>query len=325
MEYGVLSTAGIARTAVLPAIAASEHQVGAIASRSHERAAAVAEECSIPRHYGSYEALLDDSGIDAVYIPLPNGLHAEWIRRAADADLDVLCEKPLTVDAEEARAITAYCRQRDCTLMEAFMYRYHPRTERAIELARNRLTDIRSVSASFKFPLYGDPDDIRLDPALAGGSLMDVGCYAVSAARQFLGEPDRVYAHTDDSRATGVDTELAGVLEYDDGSSARVASGFDTPKVQRYRVEATNGWIEVPDAFDVPTGETLELRYEIDGARHTERFDPVDQYRLEIEHFAGCVDTGSRPRTDGEEAIANMRVIDGLVESASRDTPVDIA
>ena len=323
MEFGILSTAGIARTAVLPAIAASEHRVGAIASRTSERAAAVADEFSIPRHYGSYEALIDDGGIDAVYIPLPNGLHAEWIRRAADAGLDVLCEKPLTVDADEARSVVAYCDRRDCTLMEAFMYRYHPRTERAIELARDGLDDVRSVSASFKFSLYGDPDDIRLDPTLAGGSLMDVGCYAVSAARQFLGEPDRVYAHTDDSRATGVDTELAGVLEYDDGASARIASGFDTPKVQRYRIEATNGWIEVPDAFDVPAGE-LELRYEIDGQHGTERFDPVDQYRLEVEQFATCVETGSRPLTDGAEAIANMRVIDGLYESAARGTPVDL-
>ena len=325
MEFGVLSTAGIARKDVLPAITASEQQVGAIASRSRERAAAVAEEFSIPRHYGSYEALLDDTGIDAVYIPLPNGLHAEWIRRAADAGLDVLCEKPLTVDADEAREIVEYCRQRDCTLMEAFMYRYHPRTERAIELADTALDEVRSVSASFKFSLYGDPDDIRLDPTLAGGSLMDVGCYAVSAARQFLGEPDRVYAHSDDSRGTGVDTELAGVLEYDDGSSARIASGFDTPKVQRYRIEATNGWIEVPDAFDAPTDEALELDYEIDGQRHTEQFDPVDQYRLEVEGFADCVENDSQPLIDGAEAVANMRVIDGLYESATRGTPVDLS
>lgn len=325
MEFGILSTAGIGRKSVLPAIQASEHRVGAIASRSGAAAASVADEFSIPRRYEGYAALLDDPDIDAVYIPLPNGLHAEWIRTAADAGLDVLCEKPLTVDADEARAVVSYCEERDCTLMEAFMYRYHPRTQRAIELATDALADVRSVSATFKFPLYGDPDDIRLDPDLAGGSLMDVGCYAVSAARQFLGEPDRVYAHTDDSRETGVDTEFAGLLEYDNGSSARIASGFDTPTVQQYRIEGTNGWIEADDAFDAPVDEPLELRAEIDGERRVEQFDPVDQYRLEVDQFAACVETNRDPLTGGAEAIANMRVIDALSDSATRNAPVELS
>jgi predicted dehydrogenase len=324
MEFGILSTAGIAQKSVIPAIEASDHRVGAIASRTPNRARSVADEFSIPRHYGTYEALVDDDSIDAVYIPLPNGLHAEWIRRAADAGLHVLCEKPLTVDADEARAVDAYCEERGVTLMEAFMYRFHPRTERALELADTSLGEVRSVSSSFKFSLYGAPEDIRLDPALAGGSLMDVGCYAVSAARQFLGEPKRVYAHMDDSRQTGVDTEFAAILEYETGASARIASGFDTPKVQRYRVEGSNGWIEVTDAFDAPLDEQLELTYEIDGQYGRETFEPVDQYRLEVDHFADCAAAGRRPRTDGVEAIANMRVIDALYESAGRGGPVDL-
>jgi len=209
--------------------------------------------------------------------------------------------------------------------MEAFMYRFHPRTERAIELAAERLEDVRSVSAAFKFPLFGDPDDIRLDPDLAGGSLMDVGAYAVSAARQFLGEPDRAYAHTDDSRDAGVDTELAGILEYDDGASARVASGFDTETVHRYRVEARNGWIEVENAFDIPDDEPVELEYLIDGEHGVETFAPVDQYRLQVEQFVEYVEAGRRPRTDADEAIANMTVIDALYESAERGAPVRTA
>jgi len=324
MEFGILSTAAIARESVIPAIQATEASVGAIASRDADRAASVADELSIPRSYGSYDALLNDSDIDAVYIPVPNGLHAEWTKRAADAGLDVLCEKPLTVDAAEAREVVDHCERRDVTLMEAFMYRFHPRTERAIELAADRLDDVRSVSASFKFPLFGDPDDIRLNPGLAGGSLMDVGAYTVSAARQFLGEPDRAYAHMDDSRESGVDTEVAGVLEYADGSSARIASGFDTETVQRYRVEARNGWIEVEHAFSPPEDEAATLQYEIDGIRDSERFDLVDQYRLQIEHFIDCVESGSRPRTDGAEAIANMAVIDALYESADRHAPASV-
>ncbi|WP_049911465.1 Gfo/Idh/MocA family protein [Halorubrum lipolyticum] len=324
LTFGVLGTAGIARKAVVPAIAASDHALGAVASRDGGRAERFAEEHAIPRSYASYEALLEDDGIDAVYVPLPNGLHAEWTKRAADAGLDVLCEKPLAVDAAEAREVTDHCEDRGVTLMEGFMYRYHPRTERALELAERELADVRTVTATFRFPLYDRPNDVRLDPDLAGGSLMDVGCYPVSLVRAVLGAPDRAYAHTHDTRDAGVDTELAGVLEYEDGRSARVASGFDTQLVQQYRIDATNGWIAVERAFDAPADEPVELTYEIDGRRGVETFDPVDQYRLQVEHFAERVADGANPLTDGKEAVANMRVIDALFESAAGTESVPI-
>jgi len=316
LTFGVLGTAGIARTAVIPAIAASDHALGAVASRDAERAERFAEETVIPRSYGSYEALLEDDGIDAVYVPLPNGLHAKWTKRAADAGLDVLCEKPLASDATAARDVVQHCEERGVTLMEGFMYRYHPRTERALELVERELADVRTVTATFRFPLYDRPNDVRLNPDLAGGSLMDVGCYPVSLVRAVLGTPDRAYAHTHDTRDAGVDTELAGVLEYEDGRSARVGSGFDTQLVQRYRIDATNGWVAVERAFDAPADEPVELTYEIDGRRGVETFGPVDQYRLQVEHFARCIADGSSPLTDGADAIENMRVIDALHESA---------
>ena len=326
LTFGVLGTAGISRDAVIPAIAASDHAVGAVASRDGGRAAAFAEAASIPRSYGSYEALLTDDELDAVYVPLPNGLHAEWTTRAADAGLHVLCEKPLAVDAAEAREVTDHCADRGVTLMEGFMYRYHPRTERVLELVERELDDVRTVTSTFRFPLYDRPDDVRLDPALAGGSLMDVGCYPVSLVRAVLGEPDRAYAHANDTRDAGVDTELAGVLEYDDGRSARVASGFDTQLVQRYRIDATNGWIAVEQAFDAPTDEPVELTYQIDGRRGVETFEPVDQYRLQVEHFADRVADDADPLTDGEAAVANMRVIDALAESGDGgDDAVDVS
>lgn len=324
MDFGVLSTAGIAQKAFLPAVELSDHETVAIASRSEERAAALADEYDIDHVYDGYSSLLEDAPIDAVYIPLPNGLHAEWTKAAADAGVDVLCEKPLAIDTVEAREVVDYCEQRDVTLMEGFMYLYHPRTRRALEIADEQFGTIRSVTASFKFSLTGRPDDIRLSPDLHGGSLMDVGCYPVSVARQFLGEPARVYAHADDSRDAGVDTEFVGILEYASGASARIASGFDTQKTQYYRVEAENGWLEVRNAFDVPGGEPLELEYEVDGRHALETFEPVDQYRLEVEHFADCVENGQTPRTDGSEAIANMAVLDGLAQSADAGTAVDI-
>jgi predicted dehydrogenase len=322
MDFGVLSTAGIAQKAFLPGIEASNHDATAIASRNAADARAVAAEYGIEASYGGYDELIANADVDAVYIPLPNGLHAEWTKRAADAGLDVLCEKPLAVDAAEARDVVDHCADQDVTLMEAFMYRYHPRTERAFDLARDELEDVRSVTATFKFRL-DRTEDIRLSPELAGGSLMDVGCYPVSVVRQVLGEPERAYASAADTREAGVDTELTGILEYADGATGRVSSSFDTQTVQRYRIEGTNGWIQVENAFDVPDGR-LELEYRIDGRGGVETFDPVDQFRLEIDHFADCVAADRTPRTDGEEAIANMRVLDALSESAERGRHVEI-
>jgi len=324
MRFGILSTAKIAREDVIPGIKKSNHEVLATASRDSDRAAAVADDLDIDRSYGSYEALLKDEEVDAVYNPLPNALHAEWTRAAADAGKHVLCEKPLTADAQTAAELHTYCADRGVTLMEAFMYRFHPRTERAAAIVREELEGVHAVDASFKFALRGRPDDIRLDPDLAGGSVMDVGCYAISAARLFLGEPDTVVARTRDSRGAGVDTDMAAVLTDDDGALARVASGFDSPATQTYRVEAENGWLEVETAFDIGPDESATIEYAIDGRTVVETFDPVDQYTLEVEHFADAVETGQTPRIDADESVANLAVIEALYESAANRSPVAI-
>lgn len=324
MNFGIISTANIGRVAVVPAIVDSDHEVTAVASRDRAKADEFAEEFGIPTVYGSYEALLEDDELDAVYNPLPNALHAEWTKRAADAGLHVLCEKPLATDATQAREMRDYCSEQGVTLMEAFMYRYHPRTERAVEVVREELGDVRSMKSSFQFPL-DDPEDVRLDADLAGGSLMDVGCYAVSAARLFLGEPRQCYATTHDAGDYGVDTKLAGVLEYEDGRTAEVSCGFETSDTQFYRVEAEDGWLEAPEAF-APRGDGgATLEYEVDGRHVVEEFEPIDQYRLEVEQFAECVESGTSPRIDGDEAVRNMVVIDALRESAERGEPVSVS
>jgi predicted dehydrogenase len=323
MRFGVLSTANIGRAAVIPAIRRSEHEVVAVASRDPDRAREFADEMGIDRAYGSYGDLLDDGDLDAVYNPLPNALHAEWTTRAADRGLDVLCEKPLGVDAAEAVEMGEHCEDAGVTLMEAFMYRYHPRTERVESVVAEELGDVRGVEATFQFPLPA-VENIRLDPDLAGGSLMDVGCYAVNAVRTLLGEPDRVFGSVHDSRDCGVETHASGVLEYDDGARARVASSFDTCDLQRYRVEAENGYLVAESAF-VPRGDDgVQIEYEVDGRHVVETFDPVDQYRLEVEHFADCVERGVTPRTDATEAARNMRVIDALYGSAERSAAVTV-
>jgi predicted dehydrogenase len=323
MNFGVLGTANIAAGAVIPAIQDSDHEVFAIASREERRARETADDLGIDRAYGSYEALLADGDLDAVYNPLPNALHAEWTKRAADAGLDVLCEKPLAVDAEQAREMGGYCDDRGVTLMEAFMYRYHPRTERAVEVARQRLGELQSVHAAFLFPLP-DRYDIRVDPDLAGGSLMDVGCYAVSAARLFLGEPERVHATSHDARDCGVDTRFSALLEFGGGRTATITAGFDSPDAQHFRVDAADGWLGADPAF-VPRGDDgVTMVSEVDGRHVEERFDPTDQYRLQVEQFADCVAAGERPRTDAEEAVRNMATIDALYESAERGEPVPV-
>ena len=321
MKFGIISTANIADVAVVPAIDDSEHEVQVVASRSADAAASFAKRHDIPETYNSYEALLD-ADVDAVYNPLPNALHAAWTKRAADAGLDVLCEKPLAVDAEEAVDVVEHCEDAGITLMAAFMYQYHPRTARAKAIARDELGDLRHVHAAFNFPLP-DREDVRLDPDLAGGALMDVGCYSVSAARQFLGEPLLVDAATHDGRDCGVDTKIAGTMEFADGATATVEASFETRGYQSYRVEGTNGWLEARDAYNPSEGETV-LRWGTDEKTVEETFDHVDQYRLEVEHFAASVRHGRDPLTDGEEAVANMRAIDALYEAAATGESVPL-
>ncbi|MFB6113652.1 MAG: Gfo/Idh/MocA family protein [Halodesulfurarchaeum sp.] len=322
MRFGVISTADIGLEAVIPAIRGTDHEVLAIASRDGDRARTVAEERGIPRAYERYEALLEDDDVEAVYNPLPNALHAEWTRRAADFGKDVLCEKPIATDAEEARGVFEHARERGVTVMEAFMYRFHPLTERAVDIARDELEDVHAVTSEFSFDLGNRTEDIRLDPELAGGSLMDVGCYAVNVARLFLGEPGQVMASTVDRRSSGVDTGMAGVLSYEDGSLARVASGFDTPLTQYYRVQASNGWLAVNPAFDLPADRTLEIEYQVDGTKRTESIDPVDHYRLEVEHFVEVASGEARPRVDETESVSTMRIIDALYRSHATGQPV---
>jgi predicted dehydrogenase len=322
MQFGIISTANIGRAAIIPAIQSSEHEVLAVASRDEERARKFADECGIPRAYGSYEALLADSDIDGVYNPLPNALHAEWTKRAADAGYHILCEKPLAVDAAEAREVRNYCAERDVTLMEAFMYQYHPRTERAAEVVSEQLNDVRFIKTSFQFPLTHDEYDIRLDPDLAGGSLMDVGCYGVSATQLFLGKPTRVYASATDTRDCGTNTQLTGLLEYTDDATAEVSCSFDTQDTQFYRIEAENGWLETQEAFVPRTNDPTTLRYEVDGRRVTEEFSSVDQYRRQVEHFADCVRNRRRPRTNAYESERTMAIMDALAESSDCGKPV---
>ncbi|MBT8395595.1 MAG: Gfo/Idh/MocA family oxidoreductase, partial [Gemmatimonadetes bacterium] len=218
LSWGVISTAKIGQRAVNPAIQASSNgELLAVASRDAGKARAFAEEAGIPTSYGSYQALLDDPSIDAVYNPLPNSLHREWTIRAVEQGKHILCEKPLALDAAECREMEAAAAANGVKLMEAFMYRFHPRTERVLEMVREgEVGDIRQIRSSFTFPL-DRPDDIRWDRELGGGALMDVGCYCINVSRTLAGrEPVEVRAMAN-FRDGGVDQQMAGSLRFEDG------------------------------------------------------------------------------------------------------------
>ena len=324
MRFGIISTADIATEWMIPAIRKSDHEVVAIGSRNQDSAVIVAEEFDVPHAYGSYEALFEDESVDAVYNPLPNGLHAEWTKKAADHGLDVLCEKPLTANAEAAGELFDYCEDAGVTLMEAWMYQFHPRTARLREIVANELESPRYATSTFTWRMADGAEDVRLDPDLAGGALMDVGCYCVSGIRGVFGEPDRVYAEASDTRDSGVDTQLLGTLAYEDGRTASFACGFDTDHEERLRIEAANGWLEAHDCYGPDDDQQVALSYAVDGREVTETFDAVDHYQLEVEAFADAVAAGDPAPISKGESVANMATIDALYESADRHEPVTL-
>lgn len=324
MRFGVISTAGIGVGSMIPAIQQSSHDVVAIGSRDGDVAREVADDMGIDRSYGSYEALLADGELDAVYNPLPNALHAEWTRAAADEGLDVLCEKPITTDAASAADLFDYCAERDVALMEAFMYHFHPRTERLREIVADNLGEPRYATSTFTWRMADGAEDIKIDPGLGGGALYDVGCYTVSGIRGVFGEPDRVYAESVDTRESGVDTQTLGTLAYDDGPTANFVCGFDTTHDERIRIDSDDGWLEAHDAYGPDPEQAVTLTYDDGSGQTTETFDAVDHYRLEVEAFADAVEAGEEPPVTRAESLANMQVLDALYASADRGEPVDV-
>ena len=317
LRWGVISTANIGRVAVNPAIQASSNgELVAVASRDRSRANAFASQWRIPRSYGTYEGLLEDDGIDAVYIPLPNSLHREWTIRAAEAGKHVLCEKPLAVGAAECLEMADAARAHGVKLMEAFMYRFHPRTERVLEMVRSgALGSLEMIRSAFTFRL-NRPDNIRLDPDLGGGSLMDVGCYCVNVSRTVAGaEPVEVQALSTPA-PSGVDARMVGTLRFADGLFAQFDSALTMERREVYEVAGTDAWLHVPASF-LPGKAPVSFFEHRSGGEVVEHAVPgADEYQLMVEHFADCVLSDREPRYGADDAAASMRVIEALYASA---------
>lgn len=324
VRWGVLGAAHIARKAVIPAMQRAHNStVQALASYSHERAQVFAQAFAIPTIYTDYADLLADPQIDAVYIPLPNHLHREWALRALHAGKHVLCEKPLAMNADEARDIVTVAHATGMLLMEAFMYRFHPRNRRIKELVdQGTLGDLRLIHAAFCFALDRPPDNYRLQAEMGGGALLDVGCYGVNVARWMCGaEPEAVQASAVYGPG-GIDLTTVGMLRFPGDRIAVVESSFVTALQQTYTLAGTAAAIEVLHNAFVPGEDAARFRRraatEAEGT--VETIPGTDQYRHMVEHFAGAVLGRHALAFAPEDSIATMSVLDALARAARTGT-----
>jgi D-xylose 1-dehydrogenase (NADP+, D-xylono-1,5-lactone-forming) len=316
MRWGIVGPGKISR-AFLGGLAgsASEHAV-AVGSRDKDRARAVATEFGIDRAYGSYEELLADDTVEAVYIGTPNSVHGPWSIAAARAGKHVLCEKPLGVSRAEAEEMFAVAREENVWLMEAFMYRFHPRTRKLAELVvAGDIGAPTLIRSSFGFPLT-DSANVRLSADLAGGALMDVGCYPVNAARMLAGP---VASATASARRQDVDVTLAGVLDHTGGALSVISCSLVSGRHNVLQVIGSDGVIDVPTAFTPPRDQLSRLVVTRGTDTQELTFEPVDQYTAEAEGFAACVAAGpdaDLPQMPRPESLDNATTIESLLSSA---------
>ncbi len=319
IRWGILSTANIGRAKVIPAIQnARNGQVVAVASRSLTKAQTFARALNIPTAYGSYEELIAAPDIDAIYNPLPNSEHAAWSIRCAEAGKPVLCEKPLARDAAEAQSIVDAFAARGILFAEAFMYRFHPQTRKVLALlAEGAVGAVQVIQAAFTF-VISDENNIRLSKALAGGALMDVGCYCINVMRLITGEePDRAQAAARFGAASRVDEQLAGVLEFPSGVLGHFDCGLRTYRTHGYEIRGTAGRIRVDVGFTMPANAKTTINYWGADQRHRKiKVGRADHYRLMVEDFAAALLEGRPPRFLPQDAVQNMQVIDQLLASA---------
>jgi D-xylose 1-dehydrogenase (NADP+, D-xylono-1,5-lactone-forming) len=318
MRLGLLSTARINELLVAGARETSDVEVVAIGSRDRARAEAQAEQLGVPRSYGSYEELLADAELDAVYIALPNSMHVEWSLRALEAGRHVLCEKPMSRHPEDVERAFDLAERRGLVLAEAFMWRHHPQAGRMVELL-DRIGELRLIRAAFSFVL-DRPGDLRLSGALEGGALMDVGCYCVSAVRLLAGEPAALSAQQVRG-GDGVDVRLTGQLRLAGDVLATIDCGLDMAARDELEVTGTRGVLWLDDPWH-SRNAVIELR-DADGSSERIAVDARDPYACELEDFAASVACSRAPSYGREDAVAQARTIAALYASAEANEPTE--
>lgn len=323
LRWGLLSTARINRR-LIPAIrAARRGTLRAVASRDRTRAMEFAARWDIPRAYGRYQELLADPDIDVVYISLPNHLHEEWAIRAAEAGKHVLCEKPLALTATGVDAMTAAAWQNRVVLQEAFAYQFHPQTRKVRELVRDgALGQIRAMRAGFSFPL-NHPGDYRLDPARGGGSMWDMGCYAVSFFHFVLDARPTEAMAWQQLGATGVDLSFAGQLRFLPDVVTQFFCSIETAAHREFSILGTEGFLRLDQPWLHDVGKSASIFLERhDAERRAIVFEAVEPYRCQVEGMAAAVLDDARPTVSLASSRANVTTIETLFESARSGRPV---
>jgi D-xylose 1-dehydrogenase (NADP+, D-xylono-1,5-lactone-forming) len=318
VSWGFISTANINDKLLAGAAESDRVDVIAVASRDAARAEAYARERGIEGAYGSYEALLADPDVEAVYISLPNSLHVEWSIRALEAGKHVLCEKPLSRRAEDVERAFDVAEQSGRLLMEAFMYRHNPQTARLNELVDGgAIGRLRLVRAAFSFPLT-DAENVRLNPSLDGGGLMDVGCYCVSGSRLLGGEPEQVYGEQVLGES-GVDELFTGAMRFPGNVLAQFDSGLVLPERDELEAIGEEGSLFLDDPWHCQR-PVIELRTA--GGVEEISVEPADSYRLQLENLSDAIRGEADPVLGRQDAVGQARAIEALYRSAAEGRPV---
>jgi predicted dehydrogenase len=333
MRWGVLGNALIARKCVMPAIFASHNGVvHGLATSRPGAAERLVDEYGIVKLTEDYDDLLADPAIDALYVPLPNHLHGHWVIRALNAGKHVLCEKPLACSADEAVTMAEAAIRSGRLLMEAQMYRFHPRTRRIEEMVAQGAIGIpRLVRAAFCFSmseeLLAAGTNYRLSSTRGGGALFDVGCYGVGVARLFLKQRvSRVQAFALDRSGSGIDLHLVGNLDFDGAALASIEASFCSGLQQTYSVSGSAGVLEVPHDGFIPWDNDALIFHRVGDSQTAKPIvvPGADQYRLMIEHFADRAAAGTAPHVSLEDSIRTLAVLDALAEAARCGTSVEV-
>jgi predicted dehydrogenase len=321
VRWGIISTAHINRLVIPPADASASVELIAVASREQQRAEEYARSWGIERAYGSYEALLEDPDVEAVYISLPNTLHCEWSIRSVEAGKHVLCEKPMSRDPAEVEEAFDAAERADRFLSEAFMWRHNPQTKRLTQLiAEGAIGELRLVRAAFSYPLY-DADNIRLRTDVDGGALMDVGCYCISGSRLLAGEPETVYGQAYIG-PTGTDWKFTGSMRFPGDVFAIFDCATNLPDRDELEAIGSEGSLFLDDPWHCRK-PGIELRR--DGGVERIEIEAEDSYGLELENVSAAIRGEGELLLGRADAVAQARVLRALTDSALEGAPVRLS
>jgi predicted dehydrogenase len=322
VSWGILSTAKIGTEKVIPAMQKGKFcEIRAIASRDLSRAQKAAKHLKIPKAYGSYEELLNDDEIEAIYNPLPNHMHLDWSVKSIRAGKHVLCEKPIGINAADARKLLKVAQDYpDLKVMEAFMYRHHPQWQRAKKLVtEGKIGELRTIQSLFSF-FNDDPENIRNKPQLGGGSMLDIGCYCISLSRFIFGaEPRRVIGFIEYDPQLKIDRLASGILDFN-GRTATFTCSIQLNAYQRVNIFGTQGRIEIEIPFNAPSNKPCRLWHTKGSDVKEIVFDTCNQYKIQGDLFSQAILNKTNVPTPLQDAVDNMRVIEAIIESAKKQT-----